>query len=343
MLNGICSGVLRILILITLVVRSGYSQNLSDQHLRVMFYNVENLFDIYDDTLKMDDDFLPDAMRRWNFTRYNRKINSLYKTIIAAGEWEPPIVVGLCEVENKKVLKDLIYGTYLNKYNYGIIHEESPDRRGIDVCLIFRKELADIIHFQYWIPTDNEDEIFTSRSVLYAKMAIKADTVHFIVNHWPSRRGGVLAAETTRRVIAEMVKSKIDSIVEDANYKAKVVVMGDFNCTPLDLVMRVLVDPSDCINTLMNLTEDMAIKGMGTYRYKGIWEMIDQIVVSEWLIRCGKGIYTDAEMFHIFKPDFLLKEDLKYPGDTPLSTYRGFKYQGGYSDHLPILLDLGFR
>jgi Endonuclease/Exonuclease/phosphatase family len=343
MLNGICLRVLRILILMTLVIRSGYSQGPSDQHVRVMFYNVENLFDVYDDTLKNDDDFLPDGTHRWNFTRYNKKINSLYKTIVAAGEWNPPIVVGLCEVENRKVLKDLIYDTYLNKFNYGIIHEESPDHRGIDVCLIFRKEFADIIDYQYWIPSEIGDEIFTSRSVLYAKMAIKADTIHFIINHWPSRRGGVLAAETTRRVIAKMVKTKIDSIVVNSNYEAKLVIMGDFNCTPLDQVMRLLVDPSDSNTILMNLTEEMAIKGKGTYRYRGIWEMIDQILVSEWLIRCGEGIYTDAEKFRVFKPDFLLMDDLKYPGDRPLSTYRGYKYQGGYSDHLPILLDLGFR
>jgi len=343
MLKGICYRVLSIIILMMVVMKSGYSQDLGNIPVRLMFYNVENLFDIYDDTLKNDDDFLPGGMLRWNFTRYNKKINSLYKTIIAAGEWNPPTVVGLCEVENRKVLKDLIYGTYLSKFNYGIIHEESPDRRGIDVCLIYRKELADIIDFQYWIPSEIKDEVFTSRSILYAKMRINTDTIHFIINHWPSRRGGVLAAESSRRIIAAMVKTKVDSIAEGTNYKAKIVIMGDFNCTPLDQVMRLLVNPSDLSNTLVNLTEELAVKGMGTYRYRGIWEMIDQIIISERLMRCGKGLYTDAEMFHIFKPDFLLVEDLKYPGDTPLSTYRGYKYQGGYSDHLPILLDLGFR
>ena len=118
-----------------------------------MFYNVENLFDIYDDTLKDDNEFLPDGVMRWNFTRYNKKINSLYKTIVAAGEWNPPAIVALCEVENRKVLEDLIYGTYLSKYNYRIIHEESPDQRGIDVCLIYRKDYAEVIDYRYWIPS----------------------------------------------------------------------------------------------------------------------------------------------------------------------------------------------
>ena len=105
-------------------------------------------------------------------TRYNKKINSLYKTIVAAGEWNPPAIVAFCEVENRKVLEDLVYGTYLSKYNYRIIHEESPDQRGIDVCLIYRKEYVDLIDYRYWIPTGIKKEDFTSRSVLYAKFVI---------------------------------------------------------------------------------------------------------------------------------------------------------------------------
>src|ERR1035437_1243584 len=110
------------------------------QSIRLMSYNIENLFDIYNDSLKDDDAFLPEGLMRWNLTRYNKKINSIYKTIIAAGEWNPPALVAFCEVENRKVLEDLIYGTYLSKYNYRNIHEESPDPRGIDVCLIYRRD-----------------------------------------------------------------------------------------------------------------------------------------------------------------------------------------------------------
>ena len=140
MSKGIFSDITIVFLLLILIIKQGYSQDVIIQPVRIMFYNVENLFDIYDDSLKDDNDFLPDGLMRWNLTRYNKKINSLYKTIVAAGEWNPPAVVAFCEVENRKVLEDLVYGTYLSKYNYGIIHEESPDQRGIDVCMIYRND-----------------------------------------------------------------------------------------------------------------------------------------------------------------------------------------------------------
>ena len=170
MSGGILPEISFILLLLTLNFKSGYSQVMPSQPVRIMFYNVENFFDIYDDSLTDDNGFLPDGLMRWNLTRYKKKTNSLYKTIIAAGEWEPPPVIALCEIENRKVLEDLIYGTYLLKYNYSIIHEESPDRRGIDVCLIYRKEIAKVIYYRYWIPAVIKRKDFNSRSVLYTKI-----------------------------------------------------------------------------------------------------------------------------------------------------------------------------
>src|SRR5512140_2790424 len=127
---------------ILLLILSGtilYSQGDSKSvPVRIMFYNVENLFDTFNDPDKNDDEFLPSGLRRWNQSRYDKKLNSVYKTIMSAGEWSPPAIVGFCEIENRKVLEDLVYGTYLTNYNYGIIHEESPDERGIDASLIFR-------------------------------------------------------------------------------------------------------------------------------------------------------------------------------------------------------------
>jgi hypothetical protein len=343
MSKSIFSGIACALVLLTLMPDRVYAQDVGSQPVRIMFYNVENLFDIYDDTLKDDSDFLPGGLMRWNYSRYNRKINSLYKTIVAAGEWNPPTVVALCEVENRKVLEDLIYGTYLSKYNYGIIHEESPDQRGIDVCLIYRKDYTDIIGYKYWIPSGIKREEFTSRSVLYTKLAIGDDTVHIIVNHWPSRRGGVLAAENLRKELAAMVKAKADSIMMEAGAGARIVILGDFNCRPDDPLMRLLTEHTDSCNYLVNLSEHLDGRGMGTYRYMGIWEMIDQVIVSERLLSGNNGLVTDAAMVTIFKPDFLLGKDPKYPGSSPLSTYRGYRYYGGYSDHLPVLLDVKFR
>ena len=331
------------MILLTAISLNLFSQDSSEKSLRLMFYNVENLFDTYDDTLTEDNDFLPAGLMRWNYTRYSGKINSLYKTIVAAGNWNPPVLVAMCEVENRNVLENLVFDTYLSKYHYRIIHEDSPDGRGIDVCMILREDCASLIHYEYWIPHSDRIDKFTSRSVLYAKIAIATDTLHVIMNHWPSRRGGVLAGEGLRLMIAQMVRSKIDSINEFNSEKQKIIISGDFNCTPGDTEINLLTNQTNHYNSLINLSENAAMRGCGTYRFKGTWEMIDQILVSEALLTGTGRMYTNTEMFGVYKPDFLLRKDPKYPGSSPFSTFRGFKYQGGYSDHLPVLLDLGFR
>ncbi len=339
-IKGVFYRIAGTLVFLVLLTYRGHSQNAVTQSERIMFYNVENLFDTYNDSSKDDDAFLPGGVMRWNLTRYNKKINSLYKTIVAAGEWKSPAVVAFCEIENRKVIEDLIFGTYLSKFKYGIIHEESPDQRGIDVCLIYRKDCVSILDYKYWIPSGILKRDFTSRSVLYAKLGIDRDTIHLIVNHWPSRRGGVLSGEDLRMKIAGMVREKTDSLMNKKPDGAKIIIVGDFNCTPDDQVVRSLLVPYDSVNFLVNLSENMALKGEGTYRYLGAWEMIDQIIVSNKFINAENGLHTNEKMLKIFKPDFLLQKDPKYPGFTPFSTYRGYKYQGGFSDHLPVLIDL---
>jgi hypothetical protein len=331
------------LILLTFWPDGIYSQVVGPQPVRLMFYNVENLFDIYDDPITDDNAFLPEGLMRWNSIRYTKKINSLYKVITAAGEWDPPAIVGFCEIENRKILGDLIFGTYLSKLNYSIIHEESPDRRGIDVCLIYRKNLVSVICYKYWIPSEIKQNDFNSRSVLYVKFLISSDTIHLIINHWPSRRGGVLSGEDNRIRIADMIKTKIDSIMGSGPAGAKIIISGDFNCNPDDKVIKSLICSADSTSSLINLSDSLYNHGLGTYRYLGTWEMIDQVIVSAKLLSANFGFYTETKLLKIFKPDFLLKKDTKYPGSSPYSTYKGYKYQGGYSDHLPVLLDLNFR
>jgi len=171
---------------------------------------------------------------------------------------------------------------------------------------------------------------------------ILGDTVHLIVNHWPSRRGGVLTAENQRSGFAEMVKSKVDSISANDDRGAKIIIMGDFNCSPVSPVIKSLTERKNSGVSLLNLSENVT-GGSGTYRYMGTWEMTDQVIVSEKLITCQDGLYTDSNMFRIFKPGFLMKKDPKYPGESPMSTYVGYRYQGGFSDHLPVILDLRIR
>jgi len=325
------------------VLNKMFAQETGSETFRFMFYNVENLFDIYDDKLINDNDFLPGGLMRWNKTRYDKKISSLYKTIIAAGEWNPPVVVAFYEVENSNVLKDLVYGTYLSKFEYGIVHENSPDLRGIDVCLIYRKNYVRIVKYQYWIPSQFVKNDFTTRSILYCKMIISADTLHLIVNHWPSRRGGVLAGEDLRMKIAEMIRVKVDSINKNTPAGARIIISGDFNSTPDDQEIAKLIAPGGTGESLVNLSDSLADAGFGTYRYMGTWEMLDQVIISQKLLTSEHGAYTNLTQLIIFKPDFLLRKDPVYPGFSPFSTYRGFKYQGGYSDHLPVLLDLKIR
>lgn len=331
------------IVLLALNLSPGHSQDTISPPLRIMFYNVENLFDVYDDTLTDDNDFLPQGLMRWNRERYIKKINSLYKTIVAAGEWEAPAVVAFCEIENRNVLEDLINNTYLSKFDYGIVHEESPDRRGIDVCLIYRKKIARVLNYRYWIPVEINKKDFNSRSVLYTKILICSDTIHLIVNHWPSRRGGVLAGESYRLQIASMIREKVDSIAEGDHSGARIVILGDFNSTPDEQVIKSLLSSADSAGSMINLSDRLDEDGQGTYRYLGTWELFDQVIVSGRLVSCGEGLYTEPKLLSIFRPDFLLKKDPKYPGFSPFSTYRGYKYQGGFSDHLPVLLDLKVR
>lgn len=322
---------------VILLICNAYSQ---DVPFRFMFYNAENLFDIYDDTLTDDNEFLPAGTMRWNKARYNKKINSLAKTIIAAGEWQPPEIIAFCETENRKVLEDLLAGAVMLKYDYGILHENSPDERGIDVALIYRKDIVRIISSKNFLPTSGGRKITGTRSVLYSKCLIFNDTLHFFVNHWPSRRGGVLAGEALRMEIAGMIRDKVDSLGKICK-DPKIIIAGDFNCTPVDRVMLKLAETMDC--RLINLSKELSDKGSGTYRFRGAWELIDQVIVSEGLMFRKTGLSASDTSFRIFNPDFLLRDDPAYPGLKPFATYNGYRYQGGFSDHLPVLLDLQIR
>jgi endonuclease/exonuclease/phosphatase family metal-dependent hydrolase len=199
-----------------------------------------------------------------------------------------------------------------------------------------------MLDYWYLIPHDFIQDGFFTRSVLYAKCIVYDDTIHLFINHWPSRRGGVLAGEPYRLKIAEMVRNKADSIISVSNGDARIIIMGDFNSTPDDKAINILTGENIPGLTMINLSENLK-PGTGTYRYMGTWEMIDQVIVSDNLINCTEGLYTEPGMLRIFRPDFLLKNDQKYPGLSPYPTYSGFRYQGGYSDHLPVLLDLKIR
>jgi len=316
-----------------------------DNKLNVLFYNVENLFDTSDDSLKRDEEFLPDGARHWSAKKYTKKINHLYKTILASGEWEPPALVGLCEVENEKVLNRLVYTSPLSKLEYRSVHYESPDFRGIDVALLYRN---DIFHPVFSKPIsiyfEGHPEIKT-RDILYVKgvFPFNNDTLHIFVNHWPSRRGGQLESEYKRKKVASVLRKEVDSLF-NVEQDPSILIMGDFNDKPENIsIMRVLNAKSlrDTLvpSEIYNLAET-AENRSGSYKYQGIWQQLDQIIVSGGLLNENSSLYVDPDSFTVLRSSFLLIEDEKYLGNKPFSTFHGFKYKGGFSDHLPLKVRL---
>lgn len=311
--------------------------------LRIMFYNVENLFDIEDDSTKNDNDFLPEGRMHWNKMRYNTKLNHIYKVIIGVGEWAPPEIIGLCEIENHKVLNDLCIKTPLSKFEYKIVHYDSPDYRGIDVALLYLNKKFKVVHHMI-IPVNfpNEPKKKT-RDILYVKgIGLKTDTLHIYVNHWPSRRGGQSNTEKYRIHAARILKHSVDSILT-LNPSANIVLMGDFNDDPENESIKILLnthkkDTND--TSLCNISHLYPHNKAGTLKYRGTWNTFDQFIVSSALIKTKTTFYVSSQKSQIYAPEYLLIPDDNYTGKKPFRTYTGPTYKGGFSDHLPIYIDI---
>jgi hypothetical protein len=317
-----------------------------DKSIRIVFWNVENLFDTRDDSLTNDDEFLPDSERNWDNYRFYAKLNNIYKVIMGIGGWEPPAIIGLCEVENRFVLNQLIYETPLKKFEYRVVHYESPDRRGIDVGLLYRKSDFNVdtslkipIHF----PFDPDSK---TRDILCVKgRTTTGDTLHLFVNHWPSRYGGYLNTQPKRNFVAEILKTHTDSLLK-INSTSSIIILGDFNDDPTDASLSVHLDVrSDTIiktsSALYNLMTLSPVYGdEGTLKYQESWNVFDQIIVSGNLFWGNSNPRVSKGGGMVFNAEFLFEQDEKYLGRKPFRTYQGFKYNGGFSDHLPVYVDL---
>lgn len=308
--------------------------NTSRGDIRIMFYNVENLFDTINNDSTNDDEFLPKGDKHWNNYKYWRKINKLYQVIAAAGETEPPEIIGFAEVEDLLPLYHLVNNTPLLKFPYNIIHYDSPDLRGIDVALLVRKDKVDILTSRA-IPVIFEDNSRKkTRDILYACLRINTDTLHVFVNHWPSRYRGQSKSEPGRIKAAVTLKAVIDSVFYQ-NTNAKVIVTGDFNDNPENNSIKIISG-----NFLINLSEELKKKcDCGSYKYRNIWDMFDQYMVSPSLLN-KSSLFTFQNSVSVFDAPFLLVVDTRYGGYKVNRTYLGPKYVGGYSDHLPVILDL---
>ena len=319
---------------------------------RVVFYNTENLFDTFHDSLKQDMEFTPDALRHWNFKRYYKKLNNIAKVIIAAGEWDAPGIIGLCEIENNMVLTELIHKTPLKAYEYSYVHFDSPDERGLGVALLYRREIMKLLFSKPFHVIFPSDTSHTTRDILYAKgLIFNKDTVHLFVNHWPSRREGQENSEKRRIFAAQVLLKCIDSI-QNIYKHANIIIMGDFNDEPTDKsIKEILRTKGDTINIndldLFNVMFKKKMKNEWTYFYKYNFitqkYLFDQFIISPNLIKTHKqGVEITLGETNIFKPEWILTSD-NDGNKKPFSTYTGPHYNGGFSDHLPIFIDLIFR
>lgn len=311
---------------------------------RIMTYNVENLFDPFDDSLKLDDEFTPFGTRHWTWTKMTDKINRIYQVIMAVGEFDPPIIVGLSEIEDFFVLHRLTTQTPLSKFEYKIVHRESPDNRGIDVAMIYRPDRFLLQEKHFFTVTFPNDPNRKTREILYARGLVGADTLHVFVNHWPSKYGGELESMPGRMAAAHTLKKKIDSI-RVFYPDARIVVMGDMNDEPeapptVEGLGACLTNSSSCASNLINISAILKSNGQCSYKYQGVWGIIDQIIISSSLLDNKHKLYTSPEFAKVYSADFLLEPDEANTGFKPFRTFVGYKYNNGFSDHLPVYIDI---
>lgn len=302
----------------------------------IVFHNTENLFYPIDDSLTMDDDFTFEGKKHWSFKRYNKKLNDLAKTYIAIDTKSMPSLIGLCEVENDKVLNALTLSTPLRKIGYKYVHYTSKDIRGIDVALLYNPKRFEIKE-HYVLPLVSDKEKDKTRDVLYVKGILGEIMINIYVVHAPSRRENNTKKHLRQEIFAQ-IYSHIQKLYTGG--ERNFLVMGDFNDNPWDntVIQGFGLTDNTVEPKLFNLMQNNKNK-TGSYVYSGSYLSFDQFVVSNNIKE--RIIYKDNfDSTHIFKPKFLVEQDRYTSAKKPFSTYRGLKYQGGISDHYPIILKL---
>ncbi|MBS9768285.1 MAG: endonuclease/exonuclease/phosphatase family protein [Flavobacteriaceae bacterium] len=314
----------------------------------VAFYNVENLFDTIDDTNVNDTDRTPEGDTRWTQELYQDHLNKIASVIEQIGSdvrRNAPDIVGLAEVENRGVIEDLLKTSYLQNKNYGIAHFESPDKRGIDVALLYNKDVFKIKdtskHELLLYETDGKKRIYT-RDQLLVSGYLDGELVYFIVNHWPSRRGGEARSRRLRESAAALNKQIIDSVLK-VNPEAKIISMGDFNDDAVNSSFKKILKTKSKKSRvkkgeLYNPMEDMYRRGMGTLAYRDSWSLFDQIYFTQPLLEKDKSSYRFWKA-GIFNKAFLANPRGRYKG-YPHRSVVGTNYTGGYSDHFPVYIYL---
>ena len=304
----------RLILMLLLSVECGFL--MAQEPLTMISYNVENLFDCQHDTLKNDYSFLPDGDHHWTYHKYQTKLDRIAQVVVNISGWESAALVGLCEVENARCLRDLCYR--LKRFHYRYVHYESEDERGIDVALLYDSTKVKVLDSRPLRVDLNKDN---TRDILYVKVLLhERDTMYAMVCHLPSRLGGGAATEWKRLKAKQVIQQQIDSILHQQP-QANIVVMGDMN--------------DEAKNDLSGMSNQMVALeqvGQGTHKYQGVWSCLDQYYVSKEL--------KDRVSVQIYSPEWLLEEDNKYLDYQPKRTFVGFRYHGGYSDQMPIVLTI---
>lgn len=316
----------------------------------MVFYNLENLFDIYNDPETHDDEFTPEGVKQWNQLRYEKKLWNMERVLfdIAAQKKDYPIVIGVSEIENRKVLEDLIAQPKLKGGNYRICHYDSPDARGVDVAFLYRSDVFKL---------EGSDNIklnveglpnFRTRDLVVMWGTIEDEPFYFLVSHWPSRLGGKEASQFKRDACATQIREIKDSLIAQ-NPATKVVVMGDFNDDATDdSIVKVMgakgkveeLQPGDFFNPY----NEMLRAGLGTLAYQDEWNLFDNICVTENLINAEDGklrvIKGKKYYGNIFTRPYMLQLEGQYK-NYPLRTFVSNNFQDGYSDHFPVYIYIG--
>lgn len=317
----------------------------AQQTLRVMEYNVENLFDCRHDSLKNDSEYLPHSVRGWSWKRYHEKLNRIAKVILAAGREQVPDLVGLCEVENAYCLDGQVKYSPLRDAAYRYVMTDSPDERGIDVALLYQPSSFRLISDQHIRIPSYKIGRKPTRDILHVTgRVVSGDTLDVFICHMPSRSGGEKQSEPYRLLTARVLRHAADSVMK-IRQTPYLIIIGDFNDYPESRsVCRTLGagKPEKDIDSyrLYNL---MNGRQGGTYRYRGEWGILDQLILNGTFLNHTGNLTTEYNRARILTFPFLLEEDENYGGDKPFRTYNGMKYHGGYSDHLPVCVDIDIK
>ena len=315
----------------------------------IAFYNLENLFDTENDPLTYDDDRTPDGKDHWTDEIYQDKLKNMAKVIAEIGadiSGNTPAIVGVCETENRKVLEDLVNQETLVEQDYGIIQFDSPDRRGIDVALLYKKKLFTPTHYKakellIYDDNDKSKRVFTRDQLVVSGM-LDGEKIHLIVNHWPSRSGGEKRSRSKRIKAAKLNRQIIDSIFSDDPY-AKIITMGDLNDDPTNSSVKDYLHakrkPNDMqMKELYNPMEDLAKQGYGSLAYRDSWNLFDQIIISTELTKKDFSSYRFYKA-GIYNKTYLVNNHGRYKG-YPYRSFASGSYTGGYSDHFPVYIYL---